>query len=107
MAHPRQLQLARVRGNPKAAVGHPLGFLRFPFMARKPSPWYWPERNGWYTILNGQRQPLGDHPADAPPPVKRKGKWFPPLSIEQAFHALLAAPVTPAAPTGPVLESGM
>jgi hypothetical protein len=62
-------------------------------MARKPSPWYWPERNGWYTILNGQRQPLGNHPADAPPPQKRKGKWVTPESIEQAFHALLAAPV--------------
>ena len=21
-------------------------------MARTPSPWYWPERNGWYTILH-------------------------------------------------------
>jgi integrase len=61
-------------------------------MARKPSPWYWPERNGWFTILNGQRQPLGNHPADAPPPQKRKGKWIAPLAIEQVFHALLAAP---------------
>lgn len=61
-------------------------------MARTPSPWYWPERNGWFTILNGRRHPLGDHPSDAPPPVKRKGKWVPPAAIATAFHALLAGP---------------
>jgi integrase len=63
-------------------------------MARKPSPWYWPERNGWFTILNGQRQPLGNHPDDAPPPVKRKGKWVIPPTIEYAFHKLLVTPST-------------
>ena len=61
-------------------------------MARKPSPWFWPERNGWFTILGGRRHPLGDHPAELPPPVKRKGKWVAPPTIERAFHALLAAP---------------
>lgn len=61
-------------------------------MARKPSPWYWPERNGWFTILDGTRRPLGDHPANLPPPIKRKGKWVIPPAIETAFHALLAAP---------------
>jgi integrase len=63
-------------------------------MARKPSPWYWPERNGWFTILNGQRQPLGNHPADAPPPQKRKGKWVIPTAIDNAFHKLLSTPAT-------------
>lgn len=61
-------------------------------MARLPSPWYWPERSGWYTILHGQRHFLGDHPADAAAPQKRKGKWVAPPAILQAFHALLAAP---------------
>jgi hypothetical protein len=61
-------------------------------MARRASPWYWPERSGWYVILNGQRHPLGNHPADAPPPQKRRGKWAIPLAIEQAFRKLLAAP---------------
>jgi integrase len=61
-------------------------------MARKASPWFWPERNAWFTILNGQRLPLGDHPADLPPPQKRKGKWVIPASIEKEFHALLANP---------------
>jgi len=61
-------------------------------MARTPSPWYWPERNGWFTILNGSRHPLGEHPADLPPPVKRKGKWVVPSAVATAFHALLAAP---------------
>ncbi len=61
-------------------------------MARKPSPWYWPERNGWYTILHGKRQHLADHPADAPPPKKRGGKWIVPPAIDQAFHVLLAMP---------------
>ena len=64
-------------------------------MARKPSPWYWPERNGWFTILGGTRRPLGDHPADLPPPVKRKGKWVAPPAIATAFHTLLAAPTPP------------
>lgn len=61
-------------------------------MAPTPSPWYWPKRNGWYTILDGQRYRLGDHPADAPPPQKRKGRWVAPTHVSQAFHALLAAP---------------
>src|SRR6516165_8575375 len=61
-------------------------------MARTPLPWYWPERKGWYTILNGKRQPLGPHPSDLPPPQKRKGKWVAPAAITQAFHALLAEP---------------
>ena len=59
-------------------------------MARKPSPWYWPERNGWFTILHGQRVPLGSHPADLSPPQKRKGKWIAPPPIERVFHSLLA-----------------
>src|SRR6478672_6039768 len=58
-------------------------------MARKPSPLYWPERNGWFTILDGSRHSLGEHPADLPPPVKRKGKWVAPPAIATAFHALL------------------
>ncbi len=61
-------------------------------MARKPSPWYWPERNGWYTILHGQRHHLLDQPEDAPPPKKRGGKWVIPTEVDQVFHTLLAAP---------------
>lgn len=92
MAHPPRLQPERMGGNPKVAVGHPRDFYRVSFMARKPSPWYWPERNGWFTILNGSRHSLGEHPKDLPQPTKRKGKWVAPLTIETAFHALLAAP---------------
>lgn len=73
-------------------------------MARTPSPWYWPERNGWFTILDGKRHSLGDHPADSPPPAKRKGKWVPPASIATAFHALLAGPKHPPAPR---IQSGL
>jgi integrase len=62
-------------------------------MARKSSPWYWPERQGWFTILHGRRHHLGDHPADAPPPQKRKGGWVVPEAIERVFHALLAQPL--------------
>jgi integrase len=77
-------------------------------VARKPSPWYWPERNGWYTILNGQRHSLGEHPADTPSPQKRKGKWVAPPQIQQAFHTLLATPpasfpVPTASPTNEVV----
>src|SRR6516164_9087924 len=72
-------------------IPHGLFAGGFPFMARKPSPWYWPERHGWYTILNGQRRHLLDLPADALPPKKRNGKWVAPPEVEQLFHALLAA----------------
>jgi integrase len=61
-------------------------------MARKPSPWYWPERRGWYTILNGHRHHLVDLAADSPTPKKRNGKWIASPDIEKAFHALLATP---------------
>ena len=67
-------------------------------MARTSSPWYWPERNGWFTILDGRRHPLGDHPAELPPPQKRKGKWVAPPAVAAAFHALLAAPASRPAP---------
>ncbi len=60
-------------------------------MARKPSPWYWPERRGWFTILHGQRHHLGDHPNEAPP-QKCKGKWVVPPFIDLIFHTLLAKP---------------
>src|SRR5262249_30305310 len=33
---PPRLQPERAGGNPKVVVGHPRGFQRFPFMARKP-----------------------------------------------------------------------
>jgi hypothetical protein len=46
------------------------------------------------TILDGQRHPLGDHPADLSPPQKRKGKWVVPSSIEKKVHSLLSAPAT-------------
>jgi hypothetical protein len=82
-------------------------------MARKPSPWYWPERHGWYTILNGQRHHLLDLPADIPPPKKRAGKWVTSPEVDQLFHKLLASPpeetnvpkMSPgqAAPAGPTV----
>jgi hypothetical protein len=48
---------------------------------------------------HGQRHFLGDHPAEAPPPQKRKGKWVAPPAILQAFHDLLAAPTEPSVST--------
>lgn len=75
-------------------------------MARKPSPWYREDRNGWYVTLDGQRHHLGDHPPGAPKPRKseRSGKWNAPASIEEAFVKLLGggpaeqAPAPAAAP---------
>ena len=63
-------------------------------MARKPSPWYWPERQRLVhhpsraTALSSPTTPL-----DAPSPQKRNGQvGRPPPTIMQAFHALLAKP---------------
>jgi integrase len=70
-------------------------------VARIASPWFWEERGGWYVNRDGQRHFLGDHPPDAPPPKKVKGKWNAPPSIMQAFHALMAAPPTPAPTPAP------
>ncbi len=61
-------------------------------MARTSHPWFWEERQGWYVNKDGQRHFLGEHPAGAPPPGKRKGKWNAPPTILQAFHALMARP---------------
>lgn len=60
-------------------------------MARKPSPWYWPERHGWYTILHGHRHHLLDLADDAPAPRKRDGQWVVPKEVDKLFRALLDA----------------
>jgi integrase len=60
------------------------------FMARTAFPWFWEERNGWYVNKDGQRHPLGDHPAGFPAPKKTKGKWNAPPPVMQAFHELMA-----------------
>jgi integrase/recombinase XerC len=70
-------------------------------MARKPSPWYWPERRGWYTILNGQRRRLIDLAPDAPEPKKRGSKWIVPPEVDQAFHALMIQPDEQSQPVAP------
>jgi integrase len=61
-------------------------------VARTSSPWFWEERNGWYVNIRGQRQHLGDHPENAPPPRKQKGKWNAPPQIVTKFHELMARP---------------
>jgi len=60
-------------------------------MAKKPSPWYWEARDGWYITRQGQHIHLGKHPADAPPPNKRNGKWVVPYPIMTAFYAAMSA----------------
>ena len=76
-------------------------------MARKPSPWYWPERNGWFTILNGHRHPLGEHPADLPTPQKRKGKWVVPQRSRRPSTLLVAPAPRPASHGGNAATAGM
>jgi integrase len=58
-------------------------------MARPAHPWYWPERNAWYVIHNGNRVPLGLHPEGTKPPKKGKRGWTPPQAILDAFHNLM------------------
>src|SRR5437667_11222182 len=60
-------------------------------MAKKPSPWFWEARGGWYITRHGQYVNLGKHPADAPPPSKRGGKWVIPAPIMQAFYAAMSS----------------
>lgn len=77
-------------------------------MARIATPWFWEERSGWYVNKDGHRHFLGEHPEDAPPPRKHKGKWNAPTLIVQKFHSLMAAPDTPASnvvaiPAGPTV----
>jgi integrase len=67
-------------------------------MARKASPWYWPERRGWYVIVNGQRHRLLDLDPEAPEPKKRGNKWIVPKEVDVAFHTLMAAPEAEPAP---------
>ena len=59
-------------------------------MARKPSPWWYTEKNAWYVTIYGNRKRLGDHPAGAPKPKKseRTGQWNVPPSINDAFRRL-------------------
>jgi hypothetical protein len=61
-------------------------------VARIATPWFRSERNAWFVCKVGQQHFLGEHPADAPPPRKHKGKWNAPQPIVQAFHRLMAAP---------------
>ena len=60
-------------------------------MAKKPSPWFWEARDGWYITRNGQHVNLGKHPADSPPPSKHNGKRVVPDPIMQAFYAAMAS----------------
>lgn len=67
-------------------------------MARIATPWFRSERNAWYVCKDGVQQLLGEHPADAPPPRKVRGRWNAPPAILQAFHALMAKPASPPKP---------
>ena len=61
-------------------------------MPRKPTPFYWEARDGWYVTIDGQRHNLGRHPDGAPKPKKNaKGVWNTPKEIEQIFHDLMSA----------------
>ena len=69
-------------------------------MPRKPEPWYWEKRNGWYVQINGKHVFLGEHPAGAAKPEKnKKGRWNAPESIDDAFHKLMLAPTVVASGT--------
>ncbi|MFL6545383.1 MAG: tyrosine-type recombinase/integrase [Candidatus Udaeobacter sp.] len=60
-------------------------------MARRASPWYWADRQGWFVNHEGRRCFLGAHPNQAPAPRKsaRSGRWNAPEEIEAVFHKLM------------------
>ena len=78
-------------------------------MARRPSPWFREDRNGWYVNKDGQRHFLGEHPDGAPPPRqdKKTKKWNAPAAVMQAFHELMAkgdsVPKRTDKPEGPIV----
>ena len=76
-------------------------------MARTANPWFWEARNAWYVIKGRRRQFLGDHPAGAPAPRKKKGKWVVPPLIRDRFHELMSARPAPSAPAPPTVPDGL
>jgi len=71
-------------------------------MARTARPWYWVERNAWYVNKDGRRHQLGQHPPDAAPPKKIRGKWLAPAAIQFRFHELMATAESEPTRTGAV-----
>lgn len=59
-------------------------------MSHAPKPWLRPSRKTWYVEIDKEQHRLGDHPADLPPPKKRKGQWDPPRPIIDEFYWLMA-----------------
>lgn len=61
-------------------------------MARKPSPWWWDDEQGWYVNYEGKRRFLGKQPEGAAKPQKSKktGRWNAPPEIETAFRKLFS-----------------
>jgi len=58
---------------------------------RKPKPWYWAYKKGWYVKVGGVQHPLGKHHEDRPPARDKKGEWKPvPPEVERAFQRLMA-----------------
>jgi integrase len=76
-------------------------------VARTASPWYWEARNAWYVIKDGRRQFLGDHPADAAPPRKKRGKWVVPPAIRDSFHDLMSAKAAVPATAPAIVPDGL
>jgi hypothetical protein len=60
-------------------------------VAKKPSPWFWEARGGWYVLVDGKRHFLGEHPKGARVPRKSRktGRWNSPPEIDTAFRQLL------------------
>lgn len=61
-------------------------------MGRRPKPWWWKSRNGWYVILDGVKRRLGAHPEDSPAPRKGKTGWNVPKQIETLFDSIKHTP---------------
>lgn len=60
---------------------------------KRPEPWYWAARRGWYVQIAKKQRKLG---ADPNPRKDRAGEPIPPEEVARKYHLLMAARDAPA-----------
>ncbi len=55
---------------------------------RRPEPWYWTARKGWYVQIEGKQRLLGKDPS---PRMNKAGEPVPPDAVSRAYYRMMAA----------------